>query len=159
MKSINHGQQRTDPAIYWQGIKWFLPVKDLKQRYLSCLHLLSSPPKGNIRVVVGGAIPLFLFDLRDERWSSAILTLSYPVVIYSLNKVVILIQQQFSFLKCYKLKENIQKVQLRWGGAKRKSLTCLLHFLNKLDPFPAKQRKGEKNTDLNPSPQATSWSS
>lgn len=65
-------------------------VEDLK-RYLSCLHLLSSPPKGNIRVIVGGAIPLFLFDLRDERWSSAILTLSYPVVIYSLNKVVILI--------------------------------------------------------------------
>lgn len=59
--------------------------------YLSCLHLLSPPPKGNVRVVVGGAIPLLLFDLGDEGRPSAILTLSYPVVIYSLNKVVILI--------------------------------------------------------------------
>lgn len=59
--------------------------------HLSCLHLFGSPSEGNIRVVVGGAIPLFLFNLGDERRSSAILTLSYPVVIYGLNKVVILI--------------------------------------------------------------------
>lgn len=104
----NCRQYWTDSAICWKGIKTVPTQAGLKEKsYLSCLHLLSSPPKGNIRVVVGGAIPLFLFDLGDERRPSAILTLSYPVVIYSLNKVVILIQQQFSFLKCNELKEKM----------------------------------------------------
>lgn len=62
-----------------------------KSVYLSSLHFLSPPPESHIWIIVSGAISFFLFDLRDEGRPSAILTLSYPVVIDSLNKIIILI--------------------------------------------------------------------
>lgn len=96
-----------------QGSKLFLPREKFEipsrrilPSHLSGLHLLSSPPEGHVGVVVGGAIPLLLLDLGDEGGPPAILALPHPVVVDSLDQVVILVEQQLGFLQGYELQEH-----------------------------------------------------
>lgn len=59
--------------------------------YLPSLHFLRSPPKCNVRIIVSRAISFLLLNLGDEGWPPAVFPLSYPVVIYSFNKVIVFI--------------------------------------------------------------------
>lgn len=77
--------------------------------HLSGLHLLGSPPEGHVGVIVGGAIPLLLLDLGDEGGPPAVLALPHPVVIDSLDQVIVLVEQQFGLLKGHKLQGNRDK--------------------------------------------------
>lgn len=57
-------------------------TKHRVRAYLPSLHLLCATPEGHVSIIVGGAIPLLLLDLRDERRSPAVLPLPNPVVIH-----------------------------------------------------------------------------
>lgn len=105
--------------------------------HLSGLHLLSPPPEGHVGVVVGGAIPLLLLDLGDEGGPPAVLALPHPVVIDSLDQVIVLIEQQFGLLKGYKLQGNRDKSSSEGAAGEVTTLTPFVHFLDKLRYFPA----------------------
>lgn len=68
------------------------------------LHLLSPAPEGHIGIIVGGPVPLLLFDLRNQEWPLAVLPLPHPVIVHRLQQIVILVQQQLCLRKRDQLK-------------------------------------------------------
>lgn len=96
--------------------------------HLSGLHLLSPPAEGHIGVVVGGAIPLLLLDLRDERGPPAVLALPHPVVVDSLDQVIVLVEQQLGLLQGHQL-QGTGKRSAWDGGARESHHTLLVRFI------------------------------
>lgn len=116
------------------------PKQHLLPGHLSGLHLLRPPAEGHVGVVVGGAVPLLLLDLGDERGPPAVLALPHPVVVDSFDQVIVLIEQQLGFLQGHQLQGSTGE-SCRWDGAAGKvtphSLTPTLRSLHRLRYLPA----------------------